>query len=83
VVFGPALRITSEPFKYGLGNRFTFRGVELSSFGDYQGLAASQSAIHLLWSDSRHGQPAMFTATVPIQRLEEAHAPKSTIGKNE
>jgi hypothetical protein len=59
--FGPPTQITRHPFDPAYAqNRGGFYWL-----GDYQGIAASQRAIHPFWTDTRTGQMQIFTTSVP------------------
>jgi hypothetical protein len=55
--FGPPIRATTRPF-----NPLT--GTQQGWIGDYQGLAATPSAFHPLWNDTRTGRLQLYTATI-------------------
>ena len=62
--FGPATRVTSDPFDPSLGLRGTKHGAWW--IGDYQGLAAGGGMFHPLWNDTRTGTLQLFVAAVPV-----------------
>jgi hypothetical protein len=62
--FAPPLRVTRTPFN-PLDAATAFRGkYGIWWLGDWQGIASSAGAFHLMWNDTRTGQLDLFAATV-------------------
>jgi hypothetical protein len=62
--FGPPLRATTAPFD-PLDATTASRGKYGAWWiGDWQGIAGSAGAFHLVWSDTRTGKLDLFAATV-------------------
>jgi hypothetical protein len=62
--FGPPLRVTTAPFD-PLNPTTASRGKYGAWWiGDWQGLASSAGAFHLVWNDTRTGKLDLFAATV-------------------
>jgi hypothetical protein len=61
--FGPPLRVTTAPFD---PHSPTAAGQKHGAWwiGDYQGIATSAGAFHLVWNDTRTGKLDLFAATV-------------------
>jgi hypothetical protein len=60
--FGRPITVTQQPFnpaESGFGRSWWI--------GDYQALATTPGAFHLLWNDTRTGQLQLFTAAVRVQ----------------
>jgi hypothetical protein len=62
--FGPPLRVTTAPF--GPHNPTTASRGKYGAWwiGDWQGIASSAGAFHLVWNDTRTGKLDLFAATV-------------------
>jgi hypothetical protein len=62
--FGPPLQVTTAPFD-PLGPTTASRGKYGAWWiGDWQGIASSAGAFHLVWNDTRTGKLDLFAATV-------------------
>ncbi len=62
--FGPPLRVTTAPFN-PLDPATASRGkYGIWWIGDWQGIASSAGAFHLVWNDTRTGKLDLFAATV-------------------
>ena len=62
--FRPPLRVTTAPFD-PLDPTTASRGKEGAWWiGDWQGIASSAGAFHLVWNDTRTGKLDLFAATV-------------------
>ena len=62
--FAPPLRVTRTPFN-PLDPATASRGkYGIWWIGDWQGIASSAGAFHLMWNDTRTGQLELFAATV-------------------
>jgi hypothetical protein len=62
--FGPPLRVSTAPFDPH--NPTTASGGKYGAWwiGDWQGIASSAGAFHLVWNDTRTGKLDLFAATV-------------------
>ncbi len=61
--FLPNVRVTASGFDPSIAAPRDESGAEF--IGDYQGLAADNTFVHLFWNDTRTGDQEVFTAAVP------------------
>ena len=62
--FGPPLRVTTAPFDPLDPTKASRGKYGVWWIGDWQGIASSAEAFHLVWNDSRTGKLDLFAATV-------------------
>jgi hypothetical protein len=63
MTFLPNVRVTTQSIDPSLGTPLDGSGTPF--FGDYQGLAADNLFVHLLWNDTRTGVQQLVTAAIP------------------